>query len=86
VKQNNKEYSSRLIGYGYSLEEVDKSIEFRDSLDHCTFDIFTGLFQQGLIIRKRKLKKKRNLFTDGSKFYYLDHYTRQYEICGEFKE
>lgn len=84
-KQSWEEYQKILKKFGYSEEQISAVKEIRENLDHCTFEQFTELFQQGLIVRTRKLKKKRNLYTDGEKFYYLDHYERKYCWNGYFK-
>lgn len=80
-----KEYKERLLRFEYTEEQADEAIKFRSGLEHCPFEMYTALFQNGAITRTRKLRKVRNIFTDGDKFFYLNHYLKRYEWCAMFK-
>lgn len=86
MKENAEDYAKRLLMIGYSQEEIEPLILFRESLSHCPFETFQALFQQGAIKRTIKLKKPRNIYTDGEKFYYLSHYHKCYNVIGLFKD
>ena len=87
MKQENKEYSERLLSYGYSQEEVDEIITFRDNCEHMPFEMFTVLFQQGVLKRTVKLKKPRNLYVcNDGKVYYLNHRNKRFEVVAYFKD
>jgi adenylate cyclase class IV len=79
-------YKNRLIFYGYSDEQLAEIEKIRNSeeFEHMTFEQFDLLFRQGIIKRTAKLKKKRNLFTNGDTVLYLSHYHKAYVNCGYF--
>jgi len=85
-KQSWEEYKERLISYEYTEEQIAEVARVRnsDSFEHMTFEQFDLLFRQGIIKRSAKLKKPRNLFTDGQTVLYLSHYHKKYVECGFF--
>ena len=79
-------YKERLIHYGYNEEETEKVKQFIDESEHCPFEQFQFLFQQGIVKRTSKLKKPRNLYVKDGVFYYLNHYHKTFNYCGVFIE
>lgn len=79
-------YKERLIHYGYNEEEIEKVKQFIDESEHCPFEQFQFLFQQGIVKRTSKLKKPRNLYVKDGVFYYLNHFHKAFNYCGVFIE
>lgn len=90
TKQIWEDYEKVLIRFGYTQEQIETVKEFRESdkYEHVTFEQFTELVAQKVVIRTRKLKKKkRNLFlSEDGKFYYLNHFNKRYEWIGQFPQ
>lgn len=85
-RENWEEYKNRLESYGYTQDEISTVEKTREHFEYATFDQFTELFQQGLITRVAKLKKKRHLYVnDVGEFLFLNHYHRKFQIVGYFK-
>lgn len=84
MREDWEKYKSRLESFNYTEEQVESVRLIRESFEHMTFEQFDLLFRQGIIKRKAKLKKPRNLFTDGETVLYLSHYHKKYVECGEF--
>lgn len=82
--ESNEVYSKKLAFIGYNREDIDRVLKKREELEFCPTDMFEELVKQGAVIRTRKLKNNRNIFTDGKLFYYLEHYKRDYNYCGFF--
>jgi len=81
-----KQYSERLKSWNYTEEEIEDIREVRENLDNCPDDQFKELVAQGVVVRTRKLKKKRNYYVnEEGQFLYLDSYKRKYLIAGYFK-
>lgn len=84
MRQDWETYQSRLKHYGYTEEQISAVKEIRETLDHCPFEMYKELITQGAIKRTIKLKKPRNIFTDGEKFYFLSHWHKEYRYCAFF--
>lgn len=87
TKQDWNLYQEILIKFGYDDQQIADVKEIREFYDHCTFEMFCGLIEQGIVVRTRKLKKKkRNMYVspDGF-FYYLEHHNKKMEYAGYFK-
>ena len=85
MKQEDTIYRERLIKFGYSEEDINTALEFRDSCQHMTFEQFTQLHLSGVIKRMVKLKQKRNIYLDESgDLFYLNDYNKKYEQCGKW--
>lgn len=85
TKQSWGDYSERLKAWKYTDEQLEPIKEMREKMDHCSFDQFKELVRLGIVVRTQKLRKPRNLFTDGVKFYYTNHYFMKINVCGYFK-
>ena len=86
TKQSWEDYLKILIKFQYTPEQIEAVKDVRESYDHCTFEMFSGLIEQGIVKRTRKLKKKkRNMYVspDGF-FYYLEHFNKKMEYAGHF--
>jgi len=90
TKQDWQLYEQILIKFEYTPEQIEtvKSVRESDNYQHVTFEQFSELVAQKVVIRTRKLKKKkRNLYLgEDGKFYYLNHYRKQWEWIGCFPE
>lgn len=90
TKQSWDEYEKILIKFDYTPEEIEAVKEVRESenYQHVTFEQFSELVSQKVVIRTRKLKKKkRNLFLgEDGRFYYLNHFRKDWEWIGCFPE
>ena len=87
TKQDWEDYEKILIKFDYTPEQIESVKEIRENYDHCTFEMFCGLIEQGIVVRTRKLKKKkRNMYVspDGF-FFYLEHQNKKMEYAGYFK-
>lgn len=84
------EYEKILIRFEYTPEEIEmvKNVRESDKYEHVTFEQFTELVAQKVVIISRKLKKKkRNLYIgEDSRFYYLNHFNHKWEYIGHFPE
>lgn len=89
-KQDWNTYKEILEKFDYSPEQIEYVRQVRESNEyqHVTFEQFSELVAQGVVIRTRKLKKKkRNLYLgEDSKFYYLNHYNKRWEWIGHFPD
>lgn len=81
-----EQYKGMLEHYGYNEEQIAEVKKIRESedYDHCDFLMFKMLVEQGQVKRTRKLKKPRNLYCDGERFYYLEHHYKAFNYCGYF--
>jgi hypothetical protein len=81
-----EDYKEMLERYGYTEEQISAVKEIRENTnyEYMSPEQFRFLHLNGIIKRTRKLKKLRTLLTDGSRVYYLDHYSRSYAFCGYF--
>lgn len=81
-----EEYEKMLISYNYSPEQISAVKEIRENSQNeiMTPEQFRYLFLNKIIRRTRKLKKPRTLIVVEDKIYYLEHYNKRYEWCGEF--
>lgn len=85
MKQEIELYLERLKAqYGYNEQELEMVREFRESPDveHVTFEMYKALIAQRLVCVTRKIKKPRNLYLKDDRFYYLEHYYKQFNYCG----
>ena len=86
TKQDWETYEKILVKFDYTPEQIEAVKEIRESYDHCTFEMFTGLIKQGLIERVAKVKKPRNYFVnEAGEFLFLNHYHKGYQIAARFK-
>lgn len=86
IKEDWNKYKERLESYGYTEEQLIEVEKVRENYDHCNFDMFQELFLQGIVTRTIKLRKKRNLYVcDSGKFWYLNHYKKEYQYIGFMK-
>ena len=87
-KMDWNKYKERLIHYGYNEEEIAEIKKVRESEDfeYMTKEQFDYLVSIGVLVRTRKLKKPRSLFTDGKQVLYLDSYFKRYNYCAFFAE
>lgn len=86
MKLENELYAQLLERYEYSKERIEGIIKFRDKADHCTFEQFKHLVSVGVVTRTSKLRKPRNLYVSDGKFWYLNHYHKDWNYCGIFTD
>lgn len=82
MQQPLEEYLERLKHYGYTEEELQGVIEFRETAQHVPWEQYRMLIDQQLLKRTRKLKKIRNVYFYDEKFWILDHYHKKYNWIG----
>lgn len=81
-----KTYRKMLVEYGYNKDQISAVRKIREKYELCSFEQFTLLFQQKLIVRTIKLKRPRHLYVDeNGYFFYLNHYKKNFEYIGHFK-
>ena len=86
MKQEIEVYLKRLKDKGYTQEELEYVKQFRESLEHMTFEQYLFFRQNNMIESSRRLKKPRNLFVDQEGvIWYLNHRYRKYNYCAKFK-
>lgn len=87
-KQSWQDYEKILQKFGYTEEQISavKEVRESDKYEHVTFEQFSELVAQGVVVRTRKLKKKkRNLYIgEDGKFLYLNHFNKRWEWIGNF--
>ena len=85
-RYNWEQYKSMLEHFGYSEDEISAVKDIRENPENeiMSPEQFDFLFQQGIIKRTQKLRKKRTLLVFGDKIWYLSHYHRRYVWCGYF--
>ena len=68
-------YKERLIHYGYTEEQINEIKKVRESEDfeYMTKEQYDYLVSVGVLVRTRKLKKPRSLFTDGKVVFALGY-------------
>ena len=88
IKHNWEDYKKRLINFGYTKEQINEIKKIREGSDfeYMTKEQFDYLVSIGVLVRTRKLKKPRSLFTDGKQVLYLDSYFKRYNYCAFFAE
>lgn len=86
MKLENEVYSEILERFGYSKESIESILKFREDNERCTSEQFKHLVSSGIVTRVRKLKKPRNLYVKDGKFWYLDHYHKDWMYCGIFTD
>ena len=84
VRYSWKEYKEMLEKYDYTQEQVESIREIRETAEQITKDQYDFLVQTGIISRTRKLKKIRTLYVFEDKVWYLCHFNKRYEWCGQF--
>ena len=79
-------YKEFLIKLNYTQEDIENVRLIRENPENeiMSPEQFDFLFQQGIIKRTQKLKKKRTLLVFDDKIWYLSHYHRRYVWCGYF--
>jgi hypothetical protein len=87
IRESWSQYSERLKSYDYTQEQIEAVRIVREEAEQVPNEMFDELVRLGVIERTRKLKKKRSLYVlqDG-KIVYLEHFNKQLEWCGYFKE
>jgi len=84
--ESTEKYIEKLKSMDYTQQQIDEVIKFRSEADIMPFDMFTELWRnQKIVQRKAKLKTPRNILVVGDELFYLNHYNKKYELCGEFK-
>jgi hypothetical protein len=87
IRENWKDYSTRLKSYGYTEEELNTLRPIREDAEQIPNEMFDELVRQGVIKRTRKLKKKRSLYVlEDGKIGYIEHWNKRVEWCGYFKD
>ena len=81
---NWEQYKEMLEKYDYTQEQVESIREIRETAEQITKDQYDFLVQTGIISRTRKLKKIRTMYVIDNKVWYLCHFNKRYEWCGEF--
>ena len=84
VRYSWKEYKEMLERYNYTQEQIEAVREIRETAEEVTKDQYDFLVQTGIISRTRKLKKIRTLYVFEDKVWYLCHFNKRYEWCGQF--
>ncbi len=84
TRYNWQEYKEMLEKYDYTQEQVESIREIRETAEQITKDQYDFLVQTGIISRTRKLKKTRTLYVFEDKVWYLCHFNKRYEWCGQF--
>lgn len=86
TKINWEIYKEFLIKLNYTQEQIENVYLIRENPENeiMSPEQFDFLFQQGIIKRTQKLKKKRTLLVFDDKIWYLSHYHRRYVWCGYF--
>ena len=85
MKETDEKYREKLLKIGYEEEKIETIIEARNSSNYLTFEQFDFLFRKGAIERTVKLKTPRNIFEKDGEFFYLNHYRKEFQMCGKFK-
>ena len=84
TRYNWQEYKEMLERYDYTQEQIEAVREIRETAEEVTKDQYDFLVQTGIISRTRKLKKIRTLYVFEDKVWYLCHFNKRYEWCGQF--
>ena len=79
-----QEYKEMLERYDYTEEQLEAVRLIRETAEEVTKDQYDFLVQTGIISRTRKLKKIRTLYVFEDKVWYLCHFNKRYEWCGQF--
>jgi len=85
MRETDEKYTEKLLKIGYERNQIETIIEARNSSNYLTFEQFDFLYRQGAIERTAKLRKPRNIFEKDGEFFYLNHYKKEFEMCGKFK-
>jgi hypothetical protein len=85
MKETTEKYREKLIKLGYEENKIEDILEKRNSWNYLTFEQFDFLFRQKAIERTAKLKTPRNIYEKDGEFFYLNHYKKDFEMCGKFK-
>lgn len=83
-----QEYEQMLISNNYTEEQIEeiKKIRESDEYELVNWEQYTYLTQNHFLKRFYKLKKKRSVYGKDSKFYFLNHQKRAFDVCAQFKE
>ena len=84
VRYNWEQYKEMLERYDYTEEQLEAVRLIRETAEEVTKDQYDFLVQTGIISRTRKLKKIRTLYVFEDKVWYLCHFNKRYEWCGQF--
>ena len=84
VRYNWEQYKEMLERYDYTQEQIESVRVIRETAEQITKDQYDFLVQTGIISRTRKLKKIRTLYVFEDKVWYLCHFNKRYEWCGQF--
>ena len=81
-----EQYKELLKHYNYTEEQIASVKEVRENPENelMSPEQFDFLWQQGIIRRTQKLKKKRTLLVFDDKIWFLSHYHKRYVWCGYF--
>lgn len=84
-----EDYEMSLIKNGFTPDEINevKKVRESDEYEHCNFEVFNALLEQGVVVRTAKLKKPRNLYVNKEgQFLYFNSYKKAWYYVGYFKE
>ena len=84
VRYDWEKYKEMLERYDYTEEQLEAVRLIRETAEEVTKDQYDFLVQTGIISRTRKLKKIRTLYVFEDKVWYLCHFNKRYEWCGQF--
>lgn len=87
MKQDWEQYKEKLIRKGFNEEQIEEAKNIRETYEHCPFEQFVELHNQGVVYRTSKLRKPRNLYVcENGKFWYLNLVNKKYYYVGYFKD
>ena len=84
VRYDWEKYKEMLEKFDYTEEQLEAVRLIRETAEEVTKDQYDFLVQTGIISRTRKLKKIRTLYVFEDKVWYLCHFNKRYEWCGQF--